>query len=72
MLPLAYSCGVLAQIPSVVDDIYADIGGAKSAGMNAVLVKTGKFNENLLSNSKIQPDYVIKSIADLPRIFGII
>ena len=56
----------------VGDDIYADIGGAKSAGMNAVLVKTGKFNENLLSSSKIQPDYVIKSVADLPRIFGII
>lgn len=61
--------------PSVVymigDDIEADICGAKNAGINAILVKTGKFNEDLLSNSKIQPDYIIESIADLPRLWGL-
>lgn len=55
----------------VGDDIDADICGAKNAGINAILVKTGKFNKDLLTNSKIQPDYIIESVADLPRIWGL-
>ena len=59
------------MIYMVGDDIDADICGAKNANINAILVKTGKFNEDLLSHSKIQPDYIIESIADLPRIWGL-
>jgi len=46
------------------DDIESDIKGAKDAGLETVLVKTGKFNENDLHQS-IKPDYVIDSIADI-------
>ena len=53
----------------VGDDIEADICGAKNAGMKSVLVKTGKYCENVLVHSKIKPDHIIESVADLPALF---
>ena len=53
------------EILVIGDDIEADISGAKNAGMKSALVKTGKYRENNLKQSKIQPDYLINSIADL-------
>ena len=49
----------------VGDDLYGDIRGAKNAEMKSILVKTGKFREGSLEKSKIVPDYIIDSIADL-------
>ncbi len=51
----------------VGDDIEADIDGAKSAGIHAVLVRTGKFRESDLARAASRPDAVIDSIVDLPR-----
>ncbi len=39
----------------VGDDIEADIGGAKAAGLRAVLVRTGKFREAALASARTQP-----------------
>jgi HAD superfamily hydrolase (TIGR01458 family) len=50
----------------VGDDVEADIGGAKRLGMQAVLVRTGKFRPVALEEADPQPDAVIDSIADLP------
>jgi HAD superfamily hydrolase (TIGR01458 family) len=50
----------------VGDDVEADIGGAKAAGLRAVLVRTGKFRESALSAAEPQPDAVLDSIADVP------
>ena len=47
------------------DDIISDIGGAKSYGIKAIQVKTGKYQYKDESNSFIQPDLRINSIADL-------
>ena len=58
--PLIYMVG---------DDLGVDICGAKMAGMKSVLVKTGKFREDVLSRSKIKPDHIIESIADMHCIF---
>jgi HAD superfamily hydrolase (TIGR01458 family) len=52
----------------VGDDIEADIGGAKSAGLRAVLVRTGKFREDALAGAEPQPDAVVDSIADVPAL----
>jgi ribonucleotide monophosphatase NagD (HAD superfamily) len=49
----------------VGDDLDGDVLGAQNAGMKSILVKTGKFREENLENSKIVPDYIINSIADL-------
>ncbi len=52
------------------DDIESDIGGARRAGMKGILVKTGKYREELVSRSKVKPDLVIDSAADLPLLLG--
>lgn len=52
----------------VGDDIETDIGGAQRCGMQGILVRTGKFREELLASSGVIPDLVIDSVADLSRI----
>lgn len=58
-------CVSKSSIYVVGDDLDGDIRGAQNAGMKSILVKTGKFREENLENSKIVPDYIINSIADL-------
>jgi HAD superfamily hydrolase (TIGR01458 family) len=50
----------------VGDDVEADVGGAKAAGLRGVLVRTGKFREETLACAEPQPDGVVESIAALP------
>jgi HAD superfamily hydrolase (TIGR01458 family) len=54
----------------VGDDLEADIEGAQAVGMRAVLVRTGKFREEHLRRSAIEPDDVVDSVADLPSLLG--
>lgn len=55
-----------AETVMVGDDIDADIGGAQSAGMRAVQVRTGKYSEADLDHPSVRPDFLIDSIAALP------
>jgi len=55
-----------AQCAMVGDDIVTDIGGAQAAGLQTILVRTGKFRPQDL-NGTVQPDVIIDSIADLLR-----
>ena len=55
----------------VGDDIVADVIGALNSGMKSVLVKTGKFQRETLKSSKIKPNYIIDSIADLQNIIDL-
>jgi HAD superfamily hydrolase (TIGR01458 family) len=50
----------------VGDDVEADVGGAKAAGLRGVLVRTGKFREETLVSAEPQPDGVVESIAGVP------
>lgn len=50
----------------VGDDVEADVGGAKAAGLKGLLVRTGKFREETLARADPQPDGVVDSIGDLP------
>ena len=52
------------EILMVGDDIETDIAGAQSAGMQAALVRTGKFRESDLEGP-VKPDAVLDSVADL-------
>lgn len=54
----------------VGDDVATDVAGAKAVGAYAVLVRTGKFTPEALARSAVQPDLVVDSIADVPRLFG--
>ena len=50
----------------VGDDIEADIGGAQAHGMKTVLVRTGKFRPDRVERSRVRPDGIVSSIAQLP------
>ncbi len=52
------------------DDVLSDVGGAQKAGLRGVLVKTGKYRENLVAESGVTPDRTIDSIVDLPGLLG--
>jgi HAD superfamily hydrolase (TIGR01458 family) len=53
------------DILMVGDDIETDIAGAQLAGMQAALVRTGKFREADLAGP-VKPDAVLDSLAELP------
>jgi len=50
----------------VGDDIEADVAGAQAYGMKTVLVRTGKFRPDAVEETRIRPDGIISSIAQLP------
>jgi len=54
------------EVVMVGDDIEGDIIGAKSCWLKTVMVKTGKFKPNDLL--KAEPDFLIESIKDLPKL----
>ena len=63
--------GLPAEAVAVVgDDLEADVLGAMEHRMTGILVRTGKFNADLLDRSGRKPDAVIDSIATLPECLG--
>ena len=49
------------------DDILTDVHGAQELGMHGILVKTGKYREDMAKNSGVKSDLVLQSMADLAR-----
>jgi HAD superfamily hydrolase (TIGR01458 family) len=58
------------SVAMVGDDVETDIGGALEAGIAAVLVRTGKYREDFVRDSGIEPTATIDSVADLPELLG--
>ena len=52
----------------VGDDVETDIGGAMANGLAGVLVRTGKYREDLVRASAIEPTATVDSIADVPAV----
>jgi HAD superfamily hydrolase (TIGR01458 family) len=50
----------------VGDDVETDVGGAIDAGLGGLLVRTGKYSEEFVARSGIEPTETLDSIADLP------
>jgi len=59
-----------ADAVMVGDDIESDIGGALAAGLGAVLVRTGKYREDHVAASGIEPTATVDSIADVPELLA--
>ncbi len=59
--------GVPAKRAAMIgDDIDNDIAGAQAAGIaKTILVKTGKYREELVKKSKVRPDFVIDTLKTL-------
>jgi len=55
------------EVVMIGDDINSDIGGAQAAGIHGVLVKTGKYREDLVAKSSVIPYMIIDSVATLDR-----
>lgn len=60
-----------AEAAMVGDDVEADVGGALEAGLAGVLVRTGKFREELVRESGIEPSATVDSIAAIPGLLGL-
>jgi HAD superfamily hydrolase (TIGR01458 family) len=56
------------QALMVGDDIESDVGGALTAGLRGVLVRTGKYREEFVAESEIEPTATIDSIEALPTL----
>ena len=52
----------------VGDDIDSDVGGAQQQGIRGILVKTGKYRQELVEASDVEPDLILQSIADFTEI----
>jgi HAD superfamily hydrolase (TIGR01458 family) len=50
----------------VGDDLESDIAGAQAVNINTVLVRTGKFRPDAVEASRVHPDGIVSSIAQLP------
>jgi ribonucleotide monophosphatase NagD (HAD superfamily) len=55
----------------VGDDVEADVGGALDAGLRAVLVRTGKYREERVRDSGVEPTATVDSIADVPALLPV-
>jgi HAD superfamily hydrolase (TIGR01458 family) len=53
------------QAAMIGDDILTDIGGARTIGMQGILVRTGKYRKDAVDNAVIKPECIIDSIAQL-------
>jgi HAD superfamily hydrolase (TIGR01458 family) len=60
-----------ARAAMVGDDVEADVGGAIDAGLAGILVRTGKYREDLVRESGIEPTATVDSIADVPRLLSL-
>jgi HAD superfamily hydrolase (TIGR01458 family) len=54
----------------VGDDVESDVGGALAAGLAGILVRTGKFREDVVARSGIRPSATVDSVADVPALLG--
>jgi HAD superfamily hydrolase (TIGR01458 family) len=52
------------------DDVESDVGGALGAGLAGILVRTGKYREDALRESGVEPTAIVDSIADVPDLLG--
>src|SRR4051794_40255400 len=63
--------GVTAGHAAMVgDDVEADVGGAMDAGLAGILVRTGKYREEQVRESGIEPTATVDSIADVPALIA--
>lgn len=58
------------QTLMVGDDIDTDVGGAQTMGIHGCLVRTGKYRQAYFEQSLVKPDFILDSIAEIPRLFA--
>ena len=73
----AFFAGVLGDLGTepastamVGDDVESDVGGAMNEGLAGILVRTGKYREDFVRESGVEPTATVDSIADVPGLVG--
>ena len=68
--PLGFERGELGEQSVALRGMQgeADVGGALACGLDGILVRTGKYRQELVQASGVQPTEVVDSIADVPAI----
>jgi len=59
-----------SEIWMVGDDIESDVIGARAAGLRGILVRTGKYREEIEPRAIDESDGVIDSLSDLPGVLA--
>ena len=59
-----------AEAAMIGDDVETDVDGALRAGLAGVLVRTGKYREEFVRDSGVEPTATADSIADLPELLS--
>ena len=54
----------------VGDDVETDVEGAMRAGLGGILVRTGKYREEFVRSSGVEPTATVDSIADVPALLA--
>jgi len=54
----------------VGDDVESDVAGAMNEGLAGILVRTGKYREEFVRESGVEPTATVDSIADVPGLVG--
>jgi HAD superfamily hydrolase (TIGR01458 family) len=67
---LEHAGGTAEQAVMVGDDVEADVGGGLEAGIASVLVRTGKFSDDALTASGVEPTAIVDRLADLPELLS--
>lgn len=52
------------------DDLEGDVGAAQAAGIRGALVRTGKYRASDLASSRVTPDAVLDSLADVETLLA--
>ena len=66
------SLGLPADAVAMVgDDIENDVLAAQAAGVAGVLVRTGKFRQELVDRASRRPDHIVDSIVEVPGLLGL-
>jgi len=60
-----------ARVAMVGDDLDNDVVAAQTLGITGILVRTGKYREELVRAAATPPDRVIDSVADLPGLLTV-
>lgn len=59
-----------ASSAMVGDDVETDVGGAIQAGLAGILVRTGKYREDFVRESGVEPTATVDSIVDVPALIS--
>ena len=59
-----------AEAAMIGDDVETDIDGALRTGLAGVLVRTGKYREEFVRASGVNPTAIVDSIADVPGLLS--